>query len=226
MNLLHLTKRYENHTVFHDFSLEIHDGEILCILGASGVGKTTLLNILAGLTSYEGTITEACQRVSYIFQEPRLLPALTVLQNLTYVGMTKEQAVQILQETELLSLARKRPAELSGGERQRVSIARAFGTPFDILLLDEPFSCLDIGLKVRLIEGFAGLWNKVNTDKKHTAVFVTHTVEEAYMLADRIIILKDGKIIFEKQIFRENFPSAYGFYPECHEEIRQLLLET
>ena len=147
---LRVSKSYNEKQVFDNLTLDIHEGEILCVLGESGGGKTTLLNILAGLIPYDGEVENAPSNVGFIFQEPRLLPNLTVEGNLLYAGGKSEQIEEILRKTELLSLRNKRPKELSGGEKQRVAIARAFLSDAKLLLLDEPFSSLDTALKIRI----------------------------------------------------------------------------
>lgn len=162
-----VSKSYGAKTVFENFMLDIKDGEILCVLGKSGSGKTTLLNILAGLTEFLGQTEGVPQRVGYIFQEPRLLPNLTVAENLAYIGATDSAIEEILSKTELIALKDKRPKALSGGEKQRVSIARAFLTDAPLLLLDEPFSSLDTALKIRLSRAFAELWKE---KKKHGGI--------------------------------------------------------
>jgi NitT/TauT family transport system ATP-binding protein len=217
---LQISKSYENQVVFDNFSLDIHEGEILCILGESGGGKTTLLNILAGLISYEGEVKNAPDKVSFIFQEPRLLPNLTVEQNLLYAGGRYELMEEILQKTELVSLRNKRPKELSGGEKQRVAIARAFLSDAKLLLLDEPFSSLDTALKIRIARVFAQLWK----EEKRTAVFVTHDLEEALMLGHRIILLKGGKIACDVRLDDKQLPRGYGENSIEKEKILSVLL--
>ena len=217
---LRISKSYEEKQVFDNFALDIHEGEILCILGESGGGKTTLLNILAGLIPYDGEVKNAPQKVSFIFQEPRLLPNLTVEGNLLYVGGRYEFMEEILQKTELISLRNKRPKELSGGEKQRVAIARAFLSDAKLLLLDEPFSSLDTALKIRIAKVFAQLWK----EEKRTAVFVTHDLEEALMLGHRVIVLKDGKIVCDMRLSEGELPRAYGEEREAKAEILKVLL--
>ncbi|MBP5242183.1 MAG: ABC transporter ATP-binding protein [Clostridia bacterium] len=222
MKLSHIVKSYGKQTVFRDFSLEIREGEILCILGASGVGKTTLLNILAGITPYEGTAENIPEKISYIFQEPRLLPNLTVRQNLAFAGGERARIERLLNGVELAEHADKRPSQLSGGQRQRAAIARAFCLPFDLLLMDEPFSSLDTALKIRLTELFAKLWQEEG--KRRSAVFVTHDLEEALMLADRIVVLKEGKVAYETELKKEKFPADYGRACAEREKLLSILL--
>ena len=203
---LNISKAYGAQTVFENLTFEIFDKEILCILGESGGGKTTLLNALAGLISYDGSIENPPQSVGYIFQEPRLLPNLTIEQNLAYAGGKSEDIQEILQKTELFPLRKKHPNELSGGEKQRVSIARAFLSDAPLLLLDEPFSSLDTALKLRLASVFAKMWE----EKPKTTVFVTHDVEEALMLGHRVVVLKKGKIALDIRLPNEELPRQYG----------------
>ena len=214
-----VSKSYGDIKVFEDFVLEIEEGKILCVLGESGGGKTTLLNILAGLIDYEGEIDGVPQKVGYIFQEPRLLSNLTVEQNLRYAGGRYEDIADILQKTEILGLKDKRPSYLSGGEKQRVSIARAFLSDASLLLLDEPFSSLDTALKIRLSGVFARLWQ----EKPRTAVMVTHDVEEACMLAHRVVVIKDGKIALDLPVEGE-VPRAYGESAEVKKKLLEALL--
>ncbi|MBQ8229250.1 MAG: ABC transporter ATP-binding protein [Clostridia bacterium] len=215
------SKSYGSKTVFENFALDIKDGEILCVLGRSGSGKTTLLNILAGLTEFSGQTEGVPERVGYIFQEPRLLPNLTVAENLAYIGAANAEIDEILRKTELLGLKDKRPKELSGGEKQRVSIARAFLSDAPLLLLDEPFSSLDTALKIRLSRVFAELWQ----EKKRTAVFVTHDIEEAWMLAHRIVMIEDGEISAEFRLDDSALPREYGAGAELKRKVISEMLK-
>ena len=194
-------------------------------LGDSGGGKTTILQILSGLIPFEGEKEGVPEKISYIFQEPRLLPNLTIKQNLSFVGAEPERSEPILKAMEIYEKADRRPEYLSGGERQRAAIARAFAVDFDLLLMDEPFSSLDTALKIRLIRVFAELWKEYGqSGEKKTAVFVTHDLEEALMLADRIVALKGGKIVLDTRIEREEFPSPYGKQTPMREKILTTLL--
>lgn len=208
IELVNVSKKYANTPVYENFSLEIEEGKITCLLGASGCGKTTLLNMLAGLTPYEGRIGNVPERISYIFQEERLLPNLTVRQNVALVlgkNADGKKISEMLEKVELSGKEDAYPAELSGGQAQRVSIARAFAYPSGLILMDEPFSSLDTALKIRLIDVFCRLWR----EEKRTAVFVTHDAEEAYMLAHRAVLLEEGKVVAD---ISENdpVPRAYG----------------
>ena len=207
---IRISKSYGEQTVFDGFSLDIQEGQILCILGESGGGKTTLLKSLARLISFDGELENVPEKVGYIFQEPRLLQNLTIEENLQYVGGKVESIEDILRKTELFDMRKKRPKELSGGEKQRVAIARAFLSDAPLLLLDEPFSSLDMALKIRLSNVFADLWKS----KRPTVVYVTHDVEEACMLGQRIIVLKGGKAVCdvnaEELCVGKNLPRGYG----------------
>ena len=146
---------------------------------------------------------------------------LFVEQNLLYAGAKSDEIDEILQKVGLLADKNKRPSALSGGEKQRVSVARAFVSGADTLLLDEPFSSLDLALKMRMHQLFARLWE----DKKPTAVFVTHDIEEAWALAHRIILIREGKVALDIQPQRETFPAEYGAYDKQKQAFIQALIE-
>ena len=223
MKLVNIQKRYGEKIVFQDFSLQIAEGEILCVLGPSGSGKTTLLNILCGLCSCDGEKQNAPDNAAYIFQEHRLLPNLTVAENLRYAGGMVENIEKILQQIGLEEKKNCRPKQLSGGEKQRVSIARAFLNNAPLILMDEPFSSLDTALKIKMIKLFCKLWQQ----KKQTAVFVTHDIEEALMFSHRIVVLGDGKIIADVRTGIENkqrFPLPYGEENELRAILLNILL--
>lgn len=213
IKLTNINKTYDNAgkdtqvKVFENFNFEIEKNKITCIFGKSGCGKTTLLNILAGSTPFDGEISGLGKEVSYIFQEPRLLPNMTVAQNLAYVAkdVTREEIEKILALTEISDKADVYSGELSGGQAQRVAIARAFIKPSDLLLMDEPFSSLDTALKIRLSKAFIETWKR----DKRTVLFVTHDVEEAFMISHRIVVMEKGEIISDVTTEGE-VPRAYG----------------
>lgn len=192
--LLNITKKWGDRSIFDNFSLEIAPNKTTVIIGKSGVGKTTLLRIIAKLTEYEGEVLDFGE-VSYVFQEPRLIPFLTIKENLEYALSSAvdkngiEKAVDdYLKNTEIEKLKNKLAKTLSGGEKQRVSLIRAFLYPSETILLDEPFSSLDVGLKMKIIDLYANLSEK----SAKTAVLVTHNIDEAIYLADEIVFLYNG----------------------------------
>lgn len=197
-----VSKSYQENRIFEDFNLTIPENKITCILGESGVGKTTLLNMIANLTDYEGSIVYEGS-LSYIFQEPRLLPNLTVKENLKFVQpqISDSELEKILDYLQIKTKMNSYPKTLSGGEAQRVSIARAFIVDASIILMDEPFSSLDLSVKYKLIQFFTELW----LSNKKTVIFVTHDVDEAFLLANEILFLKQG-VIEKKYTIKEDYP--------------------
>jgi len=181
-------------------SLDVAPGEIVAIVGGSGCGKSTLLRAVSGLdTPSQGTITldgeaisEPHEKIGIIFQEPRLLPWLTVAGNVGFgiAGLAKaERERRVAATLERVGLTEKAgvwPRELSGGQAQRVAIARALVPRPEVLLLDEPFSALDAFTRTDLQDHLLALW----ADLKPTLVVVTHDVEEAIVLADRVIVMR------------------------------------
>ena len=191
IEIKNLTKSYGKSTVYENFSLALEEGKITCILGESGSGKTTLLNCMAGLTEYSGEISAV--KCSYVFQSPRLVPNLTVKQNLTLVGADEEKVLNMLKSVHLEDKIKAYPKTLSGGQAQRVALARAFLFESDMLLMDEPFSSLDLKLKAEMRELFLQIWR----NDGRTVLFVTHDADEALSLADRLLVLKGGKAVFD-----------------------------
>lgn len=198
-----LCKRYRTESgeriVFDNFSAEFKDGKVTAVMGSSGIGKTTLLNCIAKLTDYDGEIAGVGSS-AYVFQEDRLIPDKTVYDNIDFVMQTedaderKKRIKNALSVTELLSEAFRYPSELSGGQRKRVSLARAFASGRDLMLLDEPLSSLDIGLKFRIFD----VMKKVFKSDSKTVIMVTHDVDEALTLADEIVIIEKGGVAYRK----------------------------
>ncbi len=219
IELRDISKRYGDVVVYEHLNLAFAEGKITCILGESGSGKTTLLNILAGLTDYDGELSKK-REYAYIFQQPRLVPCLTVRENLRLVCKDEPKIAEIIKEVELEAKVNSYPIELSGGQAQRVSIARAFIFPSELLLMDEPFASLDTALKIRLIDVFCKLWKK----EKKTVIFVTHDVEEAYMLSHRSIILRGGNIIADLDAESIDVPRPYGAASRYRSEIVEAML--
>ena len=198
MKIENLNVQYGNKVIFSNFNLEISEGEVTCILGSSGVGKTTLIDHIASKTQQEN------KRVAVAFQEPRLFEHLTVLENLKLIGYNEKEIADVLEKIGLEKNVHSYPNKLSGGEKQRVNFARAFLSDCDILLLDEPFFSLDVKLKLRLIT----LLIKEKSNK--TIVFVTHDIDEALMLSNRIILLKDGEIALDYPVKKDVEDRQYG----------------
>ena len=186
-----LTKRYGEKTVYQGFDLEIKKNSVLAVLGESGSGKTTLLNILAGLTDYEGEIRNNLTPVSMLFQKDYLVPNLTVYENLRLVNKEVD-IIEALASVGLEESANAYPKSLSAGMSRRVSILRAFLFDSPMILMDEPTNSLDVGLKRKVYSILAELKRKYNK----TVVAVTHDVDEALSIADRVIVIDNGKLIY------------------------------
>ena len=217
ISVQHISKSYPlrnggEKLALQDVELEIGDGEFVCLLGPSGCGKSTLLNILSGMDSdYRGEVRfphlptdEARPVMSYMFQDSRLLPWLTVRENIRFVldgRRTKESSERIerwLGRVGLDGYGDYYPMQLSTGMQQRVSVARALIRKPDLLFMDEPFSSLDELTALRMREELLGLWRDLGC----TVVFVTHNPLEAVFLADRLLIMSPspGRITAEIRV--------------------------
>lgn len=205
-----IDKSFDNRVIFQDLSAAFPDGEVSVILGPSGCGKTTLLHMLSDIVSPDsGTIGGLeGRRISYLFQEPRLIPWLTVAGNLELVlegiygrGESRRLSLELLSRVGLAESASAYPVELSGGMRQRAVIARAFAYPGEILLMDEPLQALDLARKLDLVGWFLELWS----EKRPCTLFVTHDIQEALLLGDSILVLSSPPSRI-KQRFRNPLP--------------------
>ncbi|QLG63881.1 ABC transporter ATP-binding protein [Halorarum salinum] len=204
-------KRFGDETVVEDLSLSVREGEILTLLGPSGCGKTTTLRLVAGLewldagevriggdvVAGNGTFREPENRgVGVVFQEFALFPHLTAAENVGFGLQDRSDAERERRVTELLALVGladqrdSHPDELSGGQQQRVALARSLAPEPDVLLLDEPFSNLDVDLRVRMREEVRSILKGAGV----TAVSVTHDQEEAMSMSDRVAVMNDGRI--------------------------------
>ncbi|MDP9165890.1 MAG: ABC transporter ATP-binding protein [Actinomycetota bacterium] len=205
-----LAKSFAGHTVLHGVDLEVPTGTVTAVIGASGCGKTTLLRLVAGFESpdagtifiagrkvaHPGAVVAAHRRdVGYVAQDGALFPHLTVGENVAYgLGMRgRRSRIRVAELLETVSLdesmARRRPHELSGGQQQRIALARALAREPALMLLDEPFSALDTGLRASTRKAVAELLGRAHV----TTLLVTHDQEEALSIADQVAVMRDGR---------------------------------
>ncbi|WP_207484116.1 ABC transporter ATP-binding protein [Arenibaculum pallidiluteum] len=236
-----LSHRYGDLLVLDSIDLDVREGEILVVIGPSGCGKSTLLGILGGIVPHGGEAVRIAGEpppgclnpVSFVFQDFSLLPWRSVEDNVGLVlehqrmptGERRERVEDCLRRMGLLEFRKALPKQLSGGMRQRVGIARALATRPAILLLDEPLSALDAQTRDLLMEDFLDLWKRDRT----TAVYVTHNLNEALRLADRVVVLtrRPGRIrdIVKVGLPREDRAGAAGqaFLAEVHDRLWELI---
>ena len=205
INIKNINKFYyrndEKVQVLKDINLEVSKGEFICFLGPSGCGKTTLLRLIAGLEKpdsgeiYDGDeiVTKPSKDRGFIFQQYSLFPWLTVLDNVMFgLNLTNdskdenvEAAKRYLERVGLADVANSYPHELSGGMKQRVAIIRSLLNHTPVLLMDEPFSALDMQNRHKLQEQLLGVWKRF----ENTIIFITHDVDESIFLADRVVVM-------------------------------------
>ncbi len=241
----HITKSYGEKQVLNDINFSLKEGELVCLLGVSGVGKTTLFNVLSGLTAPdEGKvllasengftdITEKNGMLSYMLQKDLLLPHMHVVDNvalpLTLKGVPKKKARETASEYfkrfGLDGTQNKYPAQLSGGMRQRAALLRTYLCGNRVALLDEPFSALDTITKVSMQEWFL----EVMDELKMSTIFITHDIDEAILISDRIYIMSGSPASLTKE-FKIDRPKprnqAFTLteeFLEYKKEIRRLL---
>ena len=211
LNDVHVVYTRSRQVELQGFSMSVHKGELVCLLGVSGCGKTTVLRTVAGLERLqqgEIFISQRCvagagihlppekRRVGMVFQEYALFPHLTVTQNVAFglrhlpYELQHARVTELLKMVELLSCAKRYPHELSGGQQQRIALARALAPAPDILLLDEPFSSLDKQTSEYLVKEVRDLLRSSG----QTALIVTHNESEALEISNRICIMTEGNI--------------------------------
>jgi sulfate transport system ATP-binding protein len=209
IQIKNVSKRFGSFAALDDVSLEVPDGTLLALLGPSGSGKTTLLRIIAGLEMADsGTVTREGEditnqsarerKIGFVFQHYALFRHMTVAENIGYglrvrkrpKQMIKERVDELLGLIRLEALGKRFPAQLSGGQRQRVALARALAAEPRVLLLDEPFGALDAKVRQEL-----RVWlRKLHEEIHVTSVFVTHDQEEAFEVADQVVVMNHGRI--------------------------------
>jgi osmoprotectant transport system ATP-binding protein len=210
----HIRKQYKDNVVLNDISFEVHQGELVVLIGESGCGKTTtlkminrLINPSAGSIFLQGkdiakmNVIELRRNIGYVIQQTGLFPHMTIRENIEIIPKVskrkpEEIAARTTQLMDMIGMNSEQfldryPTELSGGQQQRIGVARAFALDPDVILMDEPFSALDPITRATLQEELIELQTKL----KKTIVFVTHDMGEAIKIADRICIMNDGKII-------------------------------
>jgi sulfonate transport system ATP-binding protein len=194
-----VTRRFGSTTALDGVELSIRAGEFVALLGRSGSGKSTLLRLLAGLDAPTTGEVRVPQRRMVVFQEPRLLPWKTAIQNVA-LGLaqdnSRERARSALAEVGLDHRLDAYPATLSGGEAQRTALARALVRDPELLLLDEPFAALDALTRIRMHRLVEALWVRHSP----AVLLITHDVDEALLLADRALVLDKGRMVAELQI--------------------------
>jgi NitT/TauT family transport system ATP-binding protein len=218
LTLRHLSKTYfdpyagAHVTAVHDVSLTVRQGEFVSIVGPSGCGKTTLLNMIAGFIPVSaGEILLDGRAVNgpgpergVVFQSFALFPWKTVLENVGFgpkmCGLSRTECDKIAREylalTGLAHAAGRYPNELSGGMQQRVGVARALANNPDVLLMDEPFASVDAQTRMTLQEELTRIWQ----ERRPTIIFITHDVGEAVFLADRLVVLSEGRVLKELEV--------------------------
>jgi len=209
----HIFKRFETFPALRDVSLEVQTGELLALLGPSGSGKTTLLRVIAGLENADaGQVTFAGEdvtqksayerRAGFVFQAYALFQHMSVFENIAFglrvlprkkrpdAEAITRRVTDLLQLIQMEDFGKRLPSHLSGGQRQRVALARALAIEPRVLLLDEPFGALDAKVRKELRK-----WLRHFHDRTHlTSLFVTHDQDEAFELADRVVIFNEGRI--------------------------------
>ncbi|MDH4990632.1 sulfate/molybdate ABC transporter ATP-binding protein [Aquamicrobium lusatiense] len=234
VRVTNVRKEFDTFPALHDVSLEIRSGELIALLGPSGSGKTTLLRLIAGLEqptagriffgeedASEKSIRE--RNVGFVFQHYALFRHMTVADNIGFglkvrpsgtrppATQIRQRASELLDLVQLSGLEKRYPAQLSGGQRQRVALARALAIEPKVLLLDEPFGALDAQVRRDLRRWL----REIHEATGHTTVFVTHDQEEALELADRVVVMSQGRIeqvgTADEVYDDPNSPFVYGF---------------
>ncbi|RFB11524.1 ATP-binding cassette domain-containing protein [Bacillus sp. HNG] len=202
IELKNVAKSYGENEVLRDINLSIEQGSFTAIVGRSGCGKSTLLRIIAkleeisrGELSFSGEEDKE-PKIRVMFQDDRLIPWKSILNNINLGAVNKEVATESLEKVGLIEKKNDWPDQLSGGQKQRIALARALASNPDILLFDEPLGALDALTRIEMQNLIEGLWQQ----QKFTSLLVTHDVTEAVRLADRVIVIDKGVIQLDQPI--------------------------
>ncbi len=219
IKLNNIYKSYNNDLIYENFNIEIEENKISCILGPSGIGKTTLVNMIAGLIKPDSgeIILPPNTTFSYVFQEPRLLEWYNVYENLDIVlkkHYNSHERKTIIEKTlalvELQEFSKYKISELSGGMAQRVSVARALSYPSTTLILDEPFK----GLDYKLEEDLSSKLKNILSENKRTVIYITHDIDQALFLSDYIYIFKNKPIEIVYKLSGSEFSKDILYYKD------------
>ncbi len=221
LDIRNLRKQFDGLVVLDRLNLSVSEHEILAIVGPSGCGKSTLLNLIAGtLKDYEGYMENQADKTGYVFQEDRLLPWLTVYDNIRIVRKREDPARirDLIHKMRLEGFEHYYPDQLSGGMRQRCGIARAFYYGSQLLLMDEPFQSLDVNLRVELLEHLVQLWET----ERSSVIFVTHDIDDALMAADRVLVFAGRPARVQLEV---SLPAKTGLRDLAEEDLARLKQE-
>ena len=196
IQVLGMSISYDTQRVLDHVDFQCDNGEFVAIVGESGTGKSSFLNALAGFIPYDGRI-DISKSVGYVFQSYALFPWMTVAGNIRF-GLAKlsrreqkERTKRMLERIEMLDLLKRYPSQLSGGQVQRVALARAIAPDPEVLMMDEPYGALDHHTRDKMQSWLLSVWG----ESRKTVLFVTHYIEEAIFLADRIVVLSKRKFV-------------------------------
>lgn len=192
---------YGQNQTLRDVDFIAYEGEFVALVGKSGTGKSSFLNALAGFIPFQGSV-EVAGSVGYVFQSNCLFPWFRVEDNIAFgirelpTRVKKERIRDLLDRIEMHSFARRYPHQLSGGQIQRVALARALAPDPTVLLMDEPYAALDHHTREKMQNWLLSIWK----DSRKTIIFVTHFIEEAIFLADRVVVLSEGRFVAEVRV--------------------------
>jgi len=200
LEIKNLSKSFQELKVIDHLSLTVHEKEIVVIIGPSGCGKSTMLNIISGLLrDYQGMIKKDVEKIGYVFQEDRILPWLSVYDNIRIVKAEDDRKTieKLIKKVGLAGFENYYPDCLSGGMRQRCAIARALYYGSSLLLMDEPFKSLDYGLRKEMLLLLENIWQT----EENTIIFVTHDIDEAIAIGHRILVLSNRPARVIKELY-------------------------